>query len=191
MGWTKRQVAEQIISAINAFDDTVGSNINPRQVEGMLAGLRQDAILAKYNGSRYLAAARRINGDWVQKFELTIDPTIQDVNAEYLLVDCPKAVSINENRSGFVYVGRQKKTNKFFMAQSRDEIATLKARGFINNGKTIVAMYSDNQLEIYGDKSLQKVYLEAILQFPEDKPNFDEEFDDYPVSADLITGLVS
>jgi hypothetical protein len=188
--WTLRQIAEHIISAVNAFDNTVGSNINPLQVESMIPMLRQDAIIAKYNGNRFLGAQKRIDSDWVQKFELVVDQTIQSVDAEYLIVNCPKVISINQSVDGFIYVGREKKLSKFYRAQSRDEIVTLADRGFINDSKHIVYNYADGQLEVYGNKSLKKIYVEAILQFPSDKPSFNEEFDEYPVSADILSMMV-
>ncbi len=184
------EIAEQLISAVNSFDNTIGSRINPLQVEGMIPSLRQEAILAKYNGSRTMAAAKRINGDWVQKFSLTIDSSIQTDDAEYILLDCPPPISINYCTSGFIYVGAKDRVNRFIMAQTRDEIATYKARGFINDGKHIVCMYADSQLEIYGNNNLETVYLEMILQNPADKPSFSLSNDEYPVSADIL-GLMT
>lgn len=186
----KREIAEHLIASVNAFDDTVGSNINPLQVEALADALRQDAILAKYNGSRYLAAAKRIDPDWVQSFELTIDKAAQDINADFIVVDCPKPISINQNTDGFIYVGRKNKIAKFYKAQSMDEIATLNARGFINNGKDIVYIYTDNQLKIYGNNALEKLWVSVILQNPSQQPGFDEEYDDYPVSMDILTMMV-
>lgn len=189
--WTLREVAEHIISSVNSFNDTVGSRINPRQVESMIPNLRQQSIISKYNGSRTLGASKRIEGDWIQKFDLIVDPTIQDSALEYLIVECPKFIAVNENVSGMVYLGRKDKTQSFKVAQTRDEINTLKARGFINNGKNIVVLYSETSLEIYGDPALKSLYVEGILQFPSEKPGFNEESEAYPVSSSILDIMIS
>lgn len=189
--WTLREVAEHIISSVNSYNNTVGSRINPEQVEAMIPNLRQRAIISKYNGNSQIGASKRIEGDWVQRFEIVIDPSIQDISWEFLLADCPKMIAVNNSVDGLIYVGRKGKTQSFKIAQTRDEINTLKARGFINNGKDIVVVYADNQIEIYGDKSLKKLWIEGILQDPSEQPGFSQEFSPYPVSASILDIMIS
>lgn len=186
-----REVAEQIISAVNAGSPSISQKWNPRQVEDMLPTLRNRAIEIVYNGSRDRGMSKRIDSAWIQKFDVTVDPTIQDANAEYLIVNVPLALPISQNINGSVYVGSKDKTNKFFHAQTRDEIQTLKDRGFINTGKYIVYTEADGQMEIYGNKALKDFYVERVLADPTESPNFNAETSDYPISKNLLDIMIN
>lgn len=187
---TLREVKEQLITAINAGSSSLGMKWDSLQVEAMVPSLRQEALSAKYNGSRTMGAAKRINSAWVQKFEKTIDLGIQSSDAEYLTVDMPAGVSINQHVDGFIYVGAKDKTNGFYKCQTRDELNTLKKRGFVNNGKQVIYLYSDGQFEIYGDKNLQSFWVEMVMADPSQKPGFNLENDQYPVTEDLLLIMI-
>jgi len=185
-----RETSEQLISAVNAASPSITQKWNPLQIEALLPTLRNRAFEIIYNGNRERGMSQRIDGSWVQKFPVTINPSIQDTALEYLIAELPAPVPISTRLNGFVYVGANKKTSRFFQAQSRDEIATLKERGFINNGKHIVFMYSEDTMEIYGNKALRDFYVEAILSDPTQKPGYDMELDDYPISPNVLDIMI-
>ncbi len=187
---TLREVTEQIISAVNAASPTLGMKWKPRAVEAIVPSLREQALQITYNGSRERGANKRINGAIVQRFEVTIDPSIQDSDVEYLIANIPNPVSLSERMNGFIYFGSKDRTNRFFQAQSRDEIATLKDRGFINNGVHTVFMVSGGQVEIFGNKSLKNAYVEMIAADPILVPNFNIETDQYPVNDELLLTMI-
>jgi hypothetical protein len=186
---TLREVTEQIISSIGAAP-SLGMKWNPLQIEDLIPSLRVEAIKDIYNGSRMRGASPRINGAWTQKFNVTIDSTIQDSSLPYLIANVPAPAPISKNQNGFIYVGAKNFLTPFYQAQSRDEIITLNRRGFINNGKQIVYLYADNQLEIYGNKSLKDFTIQAVLAKPQDSPNFDIETDDYPLNDELLITII-
>jgi len=184
------EVKEQLITLINAGSPTIDMKYHDRQVEAMIPSLRQEAILVRYNGGIVngikTAGSYRINGAWVQKFSVTIDASIQENDLEYLRVITAAPIMINSNVSGDVYVGKNKSTNQFKVCQTRDELQTLKTRGFVDNGKNIIVLFSDGEYEIYGDKMLKNFYRESVLANPVDKPGFNLVTDEYPVSEDLL-----
>ncbi len=191
-----REVAENLISALNAGGQTLGQKWNPLQVEAIIPSLRIDAIKEVYNGSRFRGASKRINGAWTQTFTVEIDGSIQNNNYPYLLSYIPAPAPITERMNGLIYVGGNLMNNgvpqiaKFFQAQSMDEITTLNQRGFINNGKDIVYLYIMNMIQIYGNKSLKEFTVQMVAANPVDVPNFDIETSEYPINDELLMIMV-
>jgi len=185
-----REVKEQLLTLINAGSPTIDMKYHDEQVEAMIPSLRQEAIVIKYNGGvvngMKTKGSGRINGAWIQRFSTDVDLSIQETDLEYLRVVSPAPVMINRNTSGDIYIGKNKSTNKFKVCQTRDELQTLKSRGFVNNGTDIIALYSESEYEIYGDKSLKEFYRESVLADPSEKPGFNLETDTYPVTEDLL-----
>ncbi len=191
-----REVAENLISALNAGGQTLGQKWNPLQVEAIIPSLRIEAIKEVYNGSRLRGASRRINGAWTQTFNVIIDASVQDNSYPYLKAFIPSPAPITEKMNGLVYIGGNLMVDgspqiaKFNQAQSLDEIATLNQRGFINNGKDIVVLCVDDFVQIYGNKSLKEFTVQMVAANPVNVPNFDIEKSEYPINDELLLIMV-
>jgi hypothetical protein len=179
-------IEDVIERAINALDKTLSSRLDPLYIEQLIHQARAEAIRNLYNGSRTQGALKKIDGAWVQTFEVDIIDADQDDDNDYLIFDVPAPLQINKNMGGLIYVGSSKKTKGFKVAQGVGEINDLINRGYLENGKDTACVYEPIGLKVWGNMNLKKIKVSAILQNPIDAPNFLVNEDDYPVSEDLI-----
>lgn len=189
MGKTLAQYADLLVREIDAFGNTIGGKYSDLEaVEALIPTLRQDAIIMKYNGSRTMAASKRIDPACVSKpFKISIDNSLQDSSLDYLIFECPRFININDKVSGDIYVGAKNKTQGFSRVSSRGEIDVLKKRGYLNNGKNILYQPIDTELHVFGNKMLKELWVEGMLANPQDATDFDVENDDYPMSEDIFS----
>ncbi len=145
-----------------------------------------------YNGSRDMAATKRLDYALFQSFTIAIDPTIQDSDKDYLLFDIPKPIAVNQHTDGIVYAGKADDSVAFTKLRNRSDVANMKKRGFLRDGKDIAVIYEIPYLLVFGNKMLKEIYFQGVLANPLNKPNFNPETDEYPVSdaiLDLMTDL--
>ena len=183
---TLDQVEEIIERSINAGLATLNGKWQPLYIEELIHEARGQAIIETYNGSRRLASSKRISGEWLQDFNLTITPSQQNPDVDYLVVQCPAPVRINSNTDGLVYVGSRNNAVAFKKATNRQEIAMYIQRGFIKDGKDIVYYLDGNKLYIYGNKQLKNLAVSGVFQDPTAVTGYDIKDENYPISRDLI-----
>ena len=179
-------IVDELIRAVNAAVNTTNGKWDNEYVYNLLPQLRAEAIVTVYNGSRTLAANRTISPSWLQTVDVTIDPTQQSSTAEYLVVQVPKIIRINDKTDGLIYVGDLDKAIDFKRAYTKSEIAYLKQRGFLR-GKEIIYIGVGNQLEIYGNKSLKSFQIQGVFSDPTNIYGFNPLADDYPVDEQTIS----
>jgi len=178
-------IIDELIRSVNAATNTSNGKWDSEYVEELLPKLRAEAIILSYNGSRTQAANKTISGQWLQTMEFTITPSEQDKNAEYLVIDVPSTVRINDKTDGLVYVGNAQEAITFKRAFTKTEVAYLKQRGFLR-GKEIVYIYTGNKLEIYGNKILKGFQIQGIFTNPMDIPGFNWYTSEYPIDESTI-----
>lgn len=178
-------LVDELIRSVNAATNTSNGRWDSEYVEALLPQLRAEAIIISYNGSRSQAANKTISGQWLQTIDLTIASNEQDNASEYLVVDIPSTIRINDKTDGLVYVGNAEQAITFKRAYTKTEVAYLKQRGFLK-GKEVVYIYTGNKLEIYGNKVLKGFQIQGIFTNPLEVGNFNWYTDEYPVDEATI-----
>ncbi len=173
-------IIDELIRSVNAATNTSNGKWDSEYVEALLPQLRAEAIVISYNGGRTQAANKTITGQWLQTLEFTISANEQDKNAEYLVIDIPSIIRINDKTDGLVYVGNANEAITFKRAYTKTEVAYLKQRGFLR-GKEIVYVYTGNKLEIYGNKILKSFQIQGIFTNPLEIAGFNWYTDEYPI----------
>lgn len=178
-------LVDELIRSVNAATNTSNGRWDSEYVEALLPQLRAEAIIISYNGSRSQAANKTISGQWLQTIDLTIASNEQDNASEYLVVDIPSTIRINDKTDGLVYVGNAEQAITFKRAYTKTEVAYLKQRGFLK-GKEVVYIYTGNKLEIYGNKILKGMQVQGIFTNPLEISGFNWYTDEYPVDEATI-----
>jgi hypothetical protein len=173
-------IIDELIRSVNAATNTSNGKWDSEYVEALLPQLRAEAIIISYNGSRTQAANKTITGQWLQTLDFAISASEQDKNAEYLVIDIPSTIRINDKTDGLVYVGNTNEAITFKRAYTKTEVAYLKQRGFLR-GKEIVYVYTGNKLEIYGNKILKSFQIQGIFTNPLEIAGFNWYTDEYPI----------
>jgi hypothetical protein len=173
-------IVDELIRAVNAAINTSNGKWDNEYVYNLLPQLRAEAIIISYNGSRNYAANRTISPSWLQQVDITIEPTEQDTKREYIVVQVPKVIRINDKTDGFVYVGNDDLAIDFKRAYTKSEISYLKQRGFLR-GKEIIYIGVGNVFEIYGNKSLKSFQIQGVFTDPTMINSYNPLQDDYPI----------
>lgn len=179
-------IVDELIRAVNAAVNTANGKWDNEYVYNLLPQLRAEAILNTYNGSRTLAANKTISPSWLQTVTITIDQSQQTQTAEYLTVQVPKIIRINDKVDGFVYVGDLDKAIDFKRAYTKSEVSYLKQRGFLR-GKEIIYIGVGSNLEIYGNKSLKSFQIQGVFSDPTTIYGYNPLTDDYPVDEQTLS----
>lgn len=175
------EYADILVRLATAFESKIGGKYSDLlAVEAMIPGLRQDAILITYNGSRERAANKNIHPALIQKFTIDINQADQ-WDVDYLVFQSPRFASISTNVFGDVYVGAKKRTKGFKRIGSRSELDIYKTRGYLNDGRVIMYQPIDEEIHVYGNDMLKQIYVEGVVMDPLDVSDFDPETDQYPM----------
>lgn len=173
-------VIDELIRSVQGAVNTANGRFDSEYVQALLPQLRAEAIVISYNGSRSQAANRTIAGQWLQTIKVTIPSNQQGNSNEFLQVEIPRIIRINDRTDGLVYVGNDDTAVNFSRAYTKTEVADLKKRGFLK-GKEIVYIYTGNNLEIYGNKILKDLEIQGVFSDPTEISGFNWYESDYPV----------
>ena len=173
-------VIDELIRSVQGAVNTANGRFDSEYVQSLLPQLRAEAIVVAYNGSRSQAANRTIAGQWLQTIKVTIPSNQQGSNNEFLQVEIPPIIRINDRTDGLVYVGNDDTAVSFARAYTKTEVADLKRRGFLR-GREIVYIYTGNKLEIYGNKILKDLQIQGVFSNPTEIEGFNWYESEYPV----------
>lgn len=181
------ELAERIVRAVSGGKATNEGSIDYAYIESMLPKWRRRAISIVYNGDRETAGNKMVAPDWMQSVTLTI-PASQRLSTNqniYTECECPAPLRLNVEGDGFIFFGDAQDTVGFTRIQSMSYAADLVRRGDLNKDE-IGYVLVGKKARFYGNKQLENVTIEGILDNPLDDPNFDIDNDEYPVDEDTI-----
>lgn len=184
------QITDILVRSVSATQDTFDGRLDLPYVEALVPGLYARALQINYNGDRTNAANKRIPGESIMYMDIDIDATIQDSAKDFLRFDCPAPVSINQKVSGIVYLGAKNTTTNFCELTNRGDAATMITRGYFQ-GDEIGWCYEGDFVLVWGNKMLKQISLGFVPQNPLDVTGFNPISDRYPISENLITGLMT
>lgn len=192
---TLEQIADHLIRSISSGLSGIDNKYEPRYIEALIPGLYARAIQINYTGDRANAANKRIGGESILYLDIDIDPTIQPVGTigkpkDYLVFDCPPPIAINSKVTGLQYVGSPNTTVTFSEVMNRQDAANMIQRGFFQ-GKEIGWCYEGNYLLVWGNMMLKTMGIGIVPQNPLEVSTFNELTNRYPISENLITGLMT
>ena len=196
---TLEQIADILVRSVNSSLNGIDSKFEMPFIEALIPGLYARAIQINYTGDRQNAASKRIDGQSILYIDVDYDATIQPapiiVNgkpqyADYLVFSCPPPISISNKVSGIQYLGSANVTANFCEVYNRADAAQMIQRGFFQ-GKEIGWCYEGNYVLVWGNKSLKQISVALVPQNPLDISTFNEQTNRYPISENLITGLMT
>jgi hypothetical protein len=104
---------------------------------------------------------------------------------------CPAPINLDDMSNGFRFVGTINSSKNFDIIKNRGELSTFLNHPILSptSGRNICALYdgTTGYWEIYAkDNKLPKRFVvEMLQQNPLDNPEFNLDFDQYPISQDL------
>lgn len=129
---------------------------------------------------------KRINPLWTQQFIATYDENAQDVPGA-VVFNCPAPISLDSMMDGFLYIGKVDGNCAYTKVVSRAEMANQNLHRYSKcvpgNEK---ALWSDGRIEVYGNTMLKELRVDGILENPELVPTYNKNFDQYPISNDIL-----
>jgi len=124
---------------------------------------------------------KRINSLWTQQFIPEFEEALQE-SSDFTKFACPPVISLDDKRDGFLYIGTVDGDFSFRKVTSRADLANKNRHRFTK--KRPKALYSDGFLEIHGN--IEEVRVDGIFANPTDIPTYNAEFDNYPISDDIL-----
>lgn len=159
------------------------NKLDPDFIEDAVHRARASAIFI------YWQRTKRINALWTQQFIAQFDEDIQENNC-LVKFEVPPVVSLDNKMDGFLYIGTVDKDCAFRKVESRAQLANANLHRITKVSNRInKALYSDGFMEIHGNTMLKELKVDGIFINPTDIPTFNKEFDEYPVSLDLVNQM--
>ena len=128
---------------------------------------------------------KRISTSWLQQDILDYDADIQ-LSEDYVIFGCSQTISLDNVRDGLVYVGTIDGNCQYRKLNGRSELAMYSGHRYIKGDDNIRYIYSDGYLEFYGNTELQEVRVDGIFSNPLLLKSFNKDYDNYPISPDLL-----
>lgn len=162
-----------VLTQENRYDDLF--------IESAVHRVRSTAIFA------YWQKTKRINPIWTQQFVPVFNEALQEDDLCKVIFPCPAPVNLDEQMDGFLYIGTEDGNCPYRKVVSRAELANANKHRSIKITKDIVkVLYSDGNLEVYGNTDLKKIRVDGIFQNPTLIPTYNRDIDPYPVDEALI-----
>lgn len=195
-----RQYIIQLETIFGNMVFTESNKIAPTTLEKEFPKWKQRAMYISYYGTKQLpylpamAGNRFINPQNYVKTKWTYDKSIQPQGANYVLFSVEPAVSLGDDKNGFVFVGDDLSGTPFIQLKSPNDYGVYKTAGLIDQSDVCFNV-SGNEMKIWGNTQVKTVYADYI---PSDVTNvdvyrtalktyvrFDPEVDEYPISDDV------
>lgn len=139
----------------------------------------------------YYRVNQRINPICYQRF---YPEYVQEEQYEWCFYrfKCPQVINMDAISNGFRFVGTINSSKSFDVIKSRGELSTFLNHPILNpaSGRNVCALYdgTTGYWEIYakGNKLPKYFVVEMIQNNPLDNPEFNIDFDPFPLSADTM-----
>ncbi len=138
---------------------------------------------------------KRINPVCYQKHWPEYEELLQDDDGCTVKFRHPEVISLDDRSDGFRYIGGTDCASNFARIHSRAWVSTFNDSRItnVNNRRRTSVLYdgSAQVLEIYGNPEVDSILTESLLATPTDIPTYNKDQDQYPLSEDLITDMIS
>lgn len=176
-----KEIGESLIRTVSAALKTDEDRYEPDFVDDLVHTYRAKAIWEIWRVSK------RLNPIWTQQFIAEFSQDLQDDDCLVRFV-CPPAISLDNKRDGFLYIGTIQGNEAYRKVISRAGLANADQHRITKlNGRLTKALYSDGFLEIYGKPLIRDVRVDGIFANPTDVPAFNPAFDPYPLDDNTLT----
>ncbi len=168
-------------------------NSNDRWEDGYI-----DKIIGTYRArllKAIYAGNKRINPQCYQKHWPEYEELLQDNDGCTVKFRHPEVISLDDRSDGFRYIGGLDCANNFPRIHSRAWVSTFNDNRItkVNTRRRTSVLYDGNAqiLEVYGDPEIEEILTESLLADPTSIPTYNITEDQYPLSEDLITDMIS
>lgn len=184
------KIKEQCVRSIQAAISSSDSRFESEAIEDLIRLARLEMLIISVNGSRAMAANPFIAGQWALTYVSNINVAEQDDEADYLVLNKPRTVRINQHLDGILFLGKEKSPVSFTQLKGWEQASMALDLGeiYANGGEHFID--EGDRVVVFGNKSLKKLKIRGIFERPEDVPSFDIYNDHYPIPDDLISQLV-
>ncbi len=178
---TLKEIAEGLIRTNNGgiyTDETRLSDLD--FLSYLINNVRETVLSANWK------TTKRTDDRNVQHIKLLKDDEIQDSDC-YVRFVITNPILLDNNNDGFRYVGSTTQNINYMRAKSRGFASVFKHRiTTFNKPKFVTWLYNNGCIEVYGNTDIEEIRVEIIAANPLKVPNFNVDFDDYPLSNDDI-----
>jgi len=179
-----RTLADILIRSVSGGENGIDNKYAPEYVETLIPALRNDAIILDYYGGRTRAASRRLDYALYQTMDIAVNE-VSNNTSDFVTFTLPRTIGVGRLVDGLVYVGQVDESIEFSRMLNRSDISMARTRGLLN-GDNIAYIWSQGNLEVYGNNALSEIQVKGIFSDPTQVSGFNIETDDYPVSDSLV-----
>lgn len=134
----------------------------------------------------YYQKYHKINPSWTQQYTVAYDSALQE-STKFVKFPCPAVLTLDDFTDGFLYVGNLNDNVSYRKIANRATLSTYNAHRYTKlNIDTPEFIYSDGYIEIYGNAMIRQLKVDGIFTDPTSVPNFNKEFDQYPLDESLL-----
>lgn len=181
---TIKEIAEGIIRTNNGGIYTDETRLSDLAFLTYLINNVREIVL-----TQVWAKDKRLDAGDVQYITLKKDDAIQDSDC-YVKFAITSPIVLDRNNDGFRYVGSATQNINFMRAKSRGFASMFKHRiTNFNNPNYTTWLYSNGAIEVYGAPDIETIRVDILAANPFKIPNFNKDFDDYPLSEGSIVQL--
>lgn len=174
------EVRENIVRAVSAALNTDENRYEPDYIDDIANQYRAAAIREIWGESS------RINSIWTQQYIAKYSADLQD-DDNFVRFACPSAISIDNFRDGFFYVGSVDGNTAYRKVISRASFANANIHRITKiNNRIVKALWSDGYWEIYGAPLIKELRVDGIFPKPTDIPSFNPDYDPYPIDDNTL-----
>lgn len=151
-------------------------------------GLYMESLIHKYSRMAIVmqfAKNKRVNPIWFQQLVLDYSEGLQESNC-LVKFEIPQFIQLDNMRGGLAYVGTIEGNCPFRVVNSRMDLVNANHR---SAGKVTRVMYSDGNLEVYGNTMLEEIRVDAIFLNPTEVRTYNKLKDDYPLNNELVPDM--
>jgi hypothetical protein len=184
---TLYEITETLIRAANGGNFSSDMKWDIPYIESVVHQVREQAIIASYNGNQMTGANKTMSPDWLQKNTYTSFTKVEnEKEPSYLTTSALPVVRVNSNQTGVAYQGTAGATQKFYEALTKGQINTWYTQGFFKNNKRVAILRTGEKMEIYGNTLLSSISEEAIYQRPDLVAGWNYDTSRYPINEGLV-----
>lgn len=152
------------------------------------ANIHQASAVAKV---KWYEMKYSLHDMWFQTIFPVYEPLIQTTDDCMAQFRCPPVINLSTKRDGFEYVGTDDGMNNF-PSRGTGAMAAVYAQHPVSNRRGLITWnweYNESGygvIKLYGRKNLNRIMVKGIFANPLDVPTFRPEYDEYPITAELI-----
>lgn len=181
---TLPKIADAIRKMVQGGVSVSDSKLSNEHIYQLIHEAREVALKAIFSKER------RIQSVWTQQYFPDFQQELQDEDC-CIKFSIPSTISLDNKTDGLMYAGHIKGNCAYRKAASRAELSNrnkhrISKQKDVSTGGVVRCLYSDGLLELYGDKNIKSMRVDAIFSKPSLLPTYNIDVDIYPIDGNSL-----